>query len=413
MKILWLEVSVPASYRLDNRVVLGWQDSLESIVKKITDVQLFVGFEGSSLDVERKIVDGVTYIPFQTQLSKLDRFRKKWNWDKYAEQMKKSILPIVESCQPDLIHVFGTEWPLALIAEVVKVPVVVHIQGAIIPYNNAMFPPGYVKKDLLRVIKNPKQFFWNLCFYKQLLSRERIEQRIWKNVRYYMGRTLWDESLSFVMHNNRKYFHVEEAIRPVFLQETLVPHRNFSKIKLVTTGCSSFWKGPDMLLKTARILRLMNVDFEWTVVGNMSPWIKKCVERKVGESFGNCNITIKGFTPADELKRFLDSSSMYVHTAYIENSPNAICEAQCAGLPVIATNVGGVASLVSDGVDGVLVPANDPWQMAAAIVRTHGNDSIMKRFSENAQKKALQRHAPEHIAAELLDCYKSIINENQ
>jgi glycosyltransferase involved in cell wall biosynthesis len=100
---------------------------------------------------------------------------------------------------------------------------------------------------------------------------------------------------------------------------------------------------------------------------------------------------------------------MYVHTAYIENSPNSICEAQCLGLPVVSTNVGGIATLVRQDIDGILVAANDPWQMADAIIELAKDPLRMLRYSENTRNSALERHNDENIKKQLMDCYYSVI----
>ena len=108
----------------------------------------------------------------------------------------------------------------------------------------------------------------------------------------------------------------------------------------------------------------------------------------------------------------LSNATIYVHTAYIENSPNAICEAQYIGLPIVSTNVGGIASLVKDGVEGVLVPANDPWQMANEIVELANDDFRMKLYSENNRKHAHLRHDEQNILKQLLECYQNVLGEN-
>ena len=104
-------------------------------------------------------------------------------------------------------------------------------------------------------------------------------------------------------------------------------------------------------------------------------------------------------------------STMYVHTAYIENSPNSICEAQMIGIPIISTMVGGIATLVRNGVEGDLLPANDPWQLANAIVELAKDQSRMKSYSEHSRQHALERHNPDHILEQLLECYEDLIRK--
>lgn len=54
-------------------------------------------------------------------------------------------------------------------------------------------------------------------------------------------------------------------------------------------------------------------------------------------------------------------------------------------MPVVSTNVGGIASLVRDGKDGVLIQANAPWQMANAIIELNSDKDRMKQYSENTK----------------------------
>ena len=104
-------------------------------------------------------------------------------------------------------------------------------------------------------------------------------------------------------------------------------------------------------------------------------------------------------------------STMYVHTAYIENSPNSICEAQLIGMPIVSTMVGGIATLVRNGIEGDLLPANDPWQIANAIVELAKDKKRMVSYSEHSRQHALERHNPEHILEQLLGCYKDLIRK--
>ena len=111
--------------------------------------------------------------------------------------------------------------------------------------------------------------------------------------------------------------------------------------------------------------------------------IKDEVERKEKLRFTDNNVDILGFTGPDELQRLLLSSDIYVHTAYIDNSPNSVCEAQYLGLPIISTNVGGISSLVIDGKEGKLVPANSCYNMAYEIMALAKDTERQMMYSEN------------------------------
>jgi len=411
MKVLWFEVTEPSAYTSVGTPLGGWQDSLERVVRTVSEIELTIVFMSSQF-TEEKVIDGVRYVPIYSRWSFFERTVHK-HWDIYVKKMLPAAKRIIEQYKPDIIHVFGTEWLFGQIAAYTSIPVVIHIMGAIVPYNNAGYPPCYSYEGEL--YKNR----WNLVslFRKKLIERnnrnwEEWERRTWSLVENYMGRTCWDESLSRVLHPGRKYFHVEEALRTPFVTGKRKWNESKSrKIILVSTGISTFWKGPDMMLKVAYILKSLSVDFEWSLVGNINTSLKETVEKQEGHRFEDCNLRVLGFKQPEELIDILCNSTIYVHTAYIDNSPNSICEAQCLGVPVISTNVGGIPTLVRDGIDGVLVPANDPWQMADAIIQLSSDKERLKLYSETSRSFALRRHDDEQIKRQLMFCYNTLLDK--
>lgn len=412
MRVLWFETSKPARYLGGHKqlVVRGWQDALEEIIRQHSEIELFVAFE-SETDNEMKSIDGVTYVPVHTHYSFFEKKKQGFSWRVNESKLVNACVPIVNQIKPDLIHIFGNEWPYGLIAEYVNVPVVIHIQGSIIPYDNAYFPPGYNTYDLMRTaglnLRRQYHVIRERCSEK---SRLEMEKHIWKVVDHYMGRTCWDKALVNVLHSTATYHHVEEALRPEFMKTTKrwKQKENTRKVKIITTGCSSFWKGVDVILKTAHVLKCNGIDFEWNVAGNLPMKIKNTVERKEKLKFSDNNIQVLGYISPSELIDLLCDCTLYVHTAYIENSPNSICEAQYLGVPVVSTMVGGISSLIRNGQDGILLPANDPWQIANAIIELSKDNDLQNQFSSNSYAFARKRHSPENILAQLLNCYRTL-----
>lgn len=411
MKVLWFEVTCPSSYDEEGKPVCGWQDALEHIIKGIADIDLHIAFE-TKYPSDERIKKGVTYHPLYTSYSWWELRKVRWDWDINAKKIVKESLKLIERIHPDIIHVFGNEWPFGLIAEHTNIPVVIHIQGSIVAYNNAFYPPGYNDYTMIRGCNFNLYKCWLLWkSIKYRNSRLVMEERTWKCVHHYMGRTVWDRALVNTLSPTSTYHHVDEALRPSFLATTKTwkPIKN-SRINLITTGISSFWKGPDMLLKTARILKQNGIDFEWKVAGVILDEQKRVIEKKEGTTFEENSINVLGFIKPDELIEVLCSSTMYVHTAYIENSPNSICEAQYLGVPIVSTHVGGIETLLDAGKDGFLIPANDPWRMADAIIQLSEDEARLKEYSKNSYEHAHKRHNPENIKRDLLVCYRDVIN---
>ena len=410
MKVLWFSASAPSRFTGAKKVIAGWQDSLEQLVRKGKDIELAVAFP-IDYPTENKTIDGVCYFPLCTHLTFSKRLRSRISAYVLMEKQIQKALKVIDDFSPDVIQVFGTEFGYGLIAKYTSIPVVVHIQGAMIPYNNAIYPPGYNGWTYFKAVKgNPLRLLNNAMISNFRDSRVEMEKEVWNHVNYYMGRTSWDKAVSEIFHPGRSYFHVEEALRPMFLSDKWAWKLPVDgKLKLLSTGCSTLWKGLDMMLKTAKELKRMKVDFEWNVCGSMPNEHRMMVEYHEKLTFKQAGINLLGMTPPDRLTEFLCSSTMYVHTSYIDNSPNSICEAQRLGVPVISTNVGGISTLVRDGIDGILVPANDPYQMAYHILSLSKDMPRMKEMSEKGKAKAMERHNPGKILDQLKECYSSIL----
>lgn len=410
MRVLWFEVTVPSRYKSEDAPIAGWQDSLEEIVRTCRGIELAVAFEGVE-GMSPKKVDGVQYIPLVPRYSFWDRkynnFINRWN---KANKVVPLAMKCIEEVKPDIIQCFGSEWEFGQVAKYTDIPVVIHMQGCIAPYNDALFPPGYSISDrILQAGLNLKKQYYIWRNKRFNASWADMEQSNFKAVSNYMGRTEWDRQLVELFHPGARYFHVEEALRPSFIEtaEEWMPKEGEHRLRLITTGCSSHWKGMDTLLRTAHVLKETGVDFEWLVAGSMG--VQREIEKKERMKFADNNVNILGFTGPEELQKLLLSADMYVHTAYIDNSPNSVCEAQYLGLPIVATNVGGIPSLIVDGKEGKLVPANSCYTMAYEIMSLANDVKRQKKYSKNTMEHARNRHNSKNILKSLLACYADIL----
>jgi glycosyltransferase involved in cell wall biosynthesis len=84
----------------------------------------------------------------------------------------------------------------------------------------------------------------------------------------------------------------------------------------------------------------------------------------------------------------MSAFDVFCLASHHEGLPIAMMEALALGLPVVATDVGGIPELVTDGVDGVLVPAKQPTVLADALVALLGDAPRRSRFSHRATKRA-------------------------
>lgn len=92
---------------------------------------------------------------------------------------------------------------------------------------------------------------------------------------------------------------------------------------------------------------------------------RSALERLIHERGLETNVTLAGFVP--DASSYLSAFDIFVHASRSEALAYVVLEAGCASLPVVATQVGGVPEIITDGENGLLVPKYRPDLMAAAI----------------------------------------------
>jgi glycosyltransferase involved in cell wall biosynthesis len=104
------------------------------------------------------------------------------------------------------------------------------------------------------------------------------------------------------------------------------------------------------------------------------------------------------------------AANVLANPSHSEGSPYVLLEATAAGLPIIATSVGGVPDMVEDHESALLVPARDPQAMAAAIARVLTDAHLAQRLSANASTLLSSRFPPEAYVRSLVETYQEAIS---
>jgi glycosyltransferase involved in cell wall biosynthesis len=109
----------------------------------------------------------------------------------------------------------------------------------------------------------------------------------------------------------------------------------------------------------------------------------------------------------EDLPELLAGTDLAVLTSRSEGTPVALIEAAAAGVPAVATRVGGVPSVVRDGITGVLVPPSDPERMAAEVVRLLEDRERRRAMGEAARDHVLSRFGVARLVENLSNLYES------
>jgi len=139
------------------------------------------------------------------------------------------------------------------------------------------------------------------------------------------------------------------------------------KHKIITVCRLTGWKGVDGLIQVLPELP----DFGLVVVGD-GPLRDDLIaqSRVLGVDDRVCFV---GTVPKEQVPAYLRACDVFVLNSTYEGLPHVLLEAMAAGLPVIATAVGGSGEVVEHGINGLLIPPRDPPELKQALLRILGN----------------------------------------
>lgn len=142
---------------------------------------------------------------------------------------------------------------------------------------------------------------------------------------------------------------------------------------------------PQMAILTLAALRERGFDAELTMAGQDRGLEMEC--RRLASARGlEERVRFAGFLDLKAKQREFQSHDIYLHTNRVDNTPVTLIEAGAFGLPVVATDVGGVRDLLGDR--GLLVPSERPDLAADAVSRLAGHGDEMERCSRAGRELA-------------------------
>jgi glycosyltransferase involved in cell wall biosynthesis len=112
----------------------------------------------------------------------------------------------------------------------------------------------------------------------------------------------------------------------------------------------------------------------------------------------------------EDILPWLAALDVFVLSSDWEGMSNALLEAMAAGLPVVATAVGGTPEVVVDGVTGLLVPPHDPISLAEAIVRLLDAPDLRRQMGQAGRERVKKRFTVERMVEQTQTLYEHILS---
>ena len=141
--------------------------------------------------------------------------------------------------------------------------------------------------------------------------------------------------------------------------------------------------------------------------------LRASLERLAEELSIKTHVHFQGAVPHPQILQMLGSADLLVHCSENEGLGLAIVEAMGAGLPVVASGVGGVPELVSEGTTGFMLWPDDVDGYAEKILEMLANDSARKQLGDNARSFAEEHLSREAILVQTEKVYQDVLHERK
>jgi glycosyltransferase involved in cell wall biosynthesis len=411
MKILWITNTlfpdICKELNIQTPVVGGWMFSgAQALLEANNHIELAVAalYDGDIL--KEVTINEITY--FLVPNSNSTTLKNYWK-------------DVNSSFAPDVVHIHGTEYPhgLAYSNACGNSNVVVSIQGLVSIYERYYYG-GIKEKELLRNTTLRDYLRLDTIFIQRqkMAMRGSLEKVMIQSVDHVIGRTSWDKAQCWAVNSHANYHFCNETLRNEFYQHSW-DINNCEKHSIFLSQAHYPIKGLQQVIKALPIILRDFPDTKVYVAGNnfvtKSGWrlngFAKYINALMQANGVADKVRFTGVLSEEEMSKKYLSSHVFVCPSSIENSPNSIGEAQLLGVPCVASYVGGIADMITDGETGLLYRFEEVEMLAASVCEIFSEESLAFKLSENAKRAAAIRH-DKLINSKCLNAIYEVIHNN-
>lgn len=340
----------------------------------------------------------------------------------YLPELEKSFGEELNAFRPDVIHVWGTEYghTLAMVNAAEQAGMLDHLAVSIqglcsvyaghyaegVPYK---VQSGFTFRDLVRRDNIRAQ-------QKKFAMRGKLETAALQKVRHVIGRTAWDKACTSQIDPQVRYHFCNETLRQPFY-EGQWQYEKCRRHRIFASSCVYPIKGFHYLLEAFAEVSRTYPDATLAVPGksfltvdslHRSGYQKYLAD--LARRYGVENrIEFLGSLSAEGMKAAFLEANVFVLPSTIENSPNSLGEAMLLGVPCVASDVGGVTTMMAHEKEGYVYQATAPYMLAHYIKTVFARHDWAVTMGQAAKEHARRTHDPEKNLQDLLDIYRSLI----
>ena len=170
----------------------------------------------------------------------------------------------------------------------------------------------------------------------------------------------------------------------VALEKYNYRHRKMIKPRLLWMRSFHDIYNPELAVEAFALVRERYPDATMVMAGPDKGELRKTIQLVSKLGLADC-VFFPGFLDDDRKSHEFDRADIFLNTTRIDNMPVGVVEACAAGLPVVATDVGGLSVLLTDRQTGMLVSNGDPRAIADAIEELIANPGLAETLSRNGR----------------------------
>ena len=193
-----------------------------------------------------------------------------------------------------------------------------------------------------------------------------------------------------------------------------VPHPVNSKFKILFVGRHIERKGIRYLIEAAKYLSTDKFEIRIVGGGDLTEQLKKQAAL-LDENSQPANIIFTGKLSPEDLANEYRTANVFTLPAIVDSKGDTeglgvvLIEAMELGLPIVASNVGGIPDVVIDGESGILVPEKDPVALADAFKRLEADPALIEKLLAGARKRISECFTWDIIIERQVEVYKRAI----
>lgn len=424
IRILWVcNVAIPKIAEAMGEqapFICGWLNGYANELEKNTEIDLHICFPKLGI---RKMLSGIagniSYYAFSQP--KVFGFLPAEDQVNASPLMIEHINEIMRIVKPDVLHLFGTEYPHSFVAtKAFHNPrrTAVSIQGLTsvcyqhynlgIPYDvcRSFAVSNIVRGNLLQQARRMKK-------------RGETEVQTIQYANHIIGRTDWDKECTEEINPNARYHFCNESLRDAFYQGAWNPIE-CERHSIFMSQSSAPYKGLHLMLRAMPEILRVYPQARLYVAGNdltMNSTLKHKLKKSsyagyvlklIRENGLKGKVLFTGILSECAMKERFLKSNVFVSASAIENSPNSLGEAMLLGLPCVTSDVGGVKNLIEHNKEGYVYQSDASYMIACYVKKVFADEASAEKMGISAHAHAAQTHNRSENIAALLSIYKEI-----